>query len=73
MRLALLCALLAVPVAAVASDNPRSKKPFKVAMYCLKSGEQVSGLNKICFYNCAGSEAAITVKSYELCPLSIDH
>ena len=30
-------------------------------MLCLKTGEKTSGLNKICFYNCAGSEAAITV------------
>jgi hypothetical protein len=38
---------------------------------CLKSGEKISGQNKICYYDCAGSEAAITIKSYQLCPLSI--
>jgi hypothetical protein len=73
MRASLLFALMVVPGTAIASDAPRSEKPFKMAMYCLKSGEQVSGMNKICFYNCAGSEAAITIKSFELCPLSIDH
>lgn len=44
----------------------------RVGILCLKSGEQISGQNKICYYNCAGSEAAITIKSYELCPMSIN-
>ncbi len=44
----------------------------RMALYCVLTGEQVSGLNKICFYDCAGSGAAITVKSYQLCPLSIN-
>ncbi len=39
---------------------------------CTKTSERRSGLNKICYYNCAGSEAAITVKSHELCPLTIE-
>lgn len=43
----------------------------KAAMTCFKSGERTSGLNKICYYNCAGSTAAITIKSHQLCPLSI--
>ena len=42
------------------------------AIMCFKTGEQISGLNKICYYDCAGSTAAITIKSYELCPLSIN-
>ena len=41
------------------------------AMTCLKSGEQISGMNKICYYNCPTGSAAITIKSYQLCPLSI--
>jgi hypothetical protein len=47
-------------------------KPVRIAMTCFKDGEQVSGMNKICYYNCAGSQAAITVSSVSLCPLSID-
>ena len=39
---------------------------------CLYTGERVSGLNKICYYDCLGSAAAITIKSTELCPLSIE-
>tara|TARA_B100000780_G_C20755902_1_gene300292 strand:+ start:169 stop:441 length:273 start_codon:yes stop_codon:yes gene_type:complete len=39
---------------------------------CFKTGEQTSGMNKICFYDCLGSAAAITVSSVDLCPLSIN-
>lgn len=70
MRMVLAIAALAVSASTLTAEQP---KPFKVAMFCIKSGEQISGMNKICYYNCAGSEAAITVKSYELCPLNIDH
>jgi hypothetical protein len=41
------------------------------AVTCFKTGERMSGMNKICYYDCLGSEAAITVSSYQLCPLSI--
>jgi hypothetical protein len=41
------------------------------AVTCFKSGEQTSGMNKICYYNCMGSTAAITISSVSLCPLSI--
>ena len=33
--------------------------------------EQISGLYKVCYYNYLGSEVAITVKSHELCPRTI--
>ena len=38
---------------------------------CFFEGEQTSGMNKICFYDCLGSAAAITISSIDLCPLSI--
>jgi hypothetical protein len=53
--------------------NTTIPKQRVAEMLCLKTGEKTSGLNKICFYNCAGSEAAITVSLAELCPLSIKH
>jgi hypothetical protein len=34
--------------------------------------ERVSGMNKICIYNHLGSEVAITIAAYKLCPLSIN-
>ena len=43
-----------------------------LALICFKTGEQISGMNKICYYNCNGSQAAITIGSTSLCPLSID-
>ena len=52
-------------------ETLNSSGPEVAEMTCFLSGEKVSGMNKICFYDCAGSEAAITVKSYELCPLTI--
>lgn len=45
---------------------------IQIAAMCFKTGEQISGMNKICYYNCLGSTAAITIKSVELCPLSIN-
>lgn len=35
------------------------------------TGESVSGLNKICYYDHLGSRVAITIKSTQLCPLTI--
>ena len=42
------------------------------AVMCFLKGEQLSGMNKICYYDCLGSGAAITIKSYQLCPLTIN-
>ena len=39
---------------------------------CFKKGERVSGLNKICTYTCTSGDKSITIKSTQLCPLSID-
>ena len=41
------------------------------AVTCFKKGEYTSGFNKICIYNCLGSDKAITIKNTQLCPLSI--
>lgn len=38
---------------------------------CFSKSEKVDGMNKICFYSCTSGEAAITIKSTQLCPLSI--
>lgn len=49
-----------------------SVKPIRAsAVTCFKTGEQISGMNKICYYDCLGSGYAITIKSHELCPLSV--
>lgn len=62
-----------IPLTATAAEAPRSDlRPFKVALLCFSKGEQVSGMNKICYYDCAGSTVAINVKSFELCPLNLN-
>jgi len=38
---------------------------------CFFKYERTSGLNKICVYSCPDGERAITVKSYDLCPISL--
>ena len=35
------------------------------------TGEQVSGMNKICYYDHLGSTVATTIRNIDLCPLSI--
>lgn len=45
---------------------------LQLAVLCFSTGERISGMNKICYYDCLGSAAAITIKSYALCPLSIN-
>jgi len=55
-----------MPSAFKATPNPA------YAVMCFLSGERVSGLYKICYYNCLGSTVAITVKAHQLCPLTIN-
>lgn len=68
--------LALIAVLAISQGNQHvthmSAKPLRVAVVCFKSGETTSGMNKICYYNCLGSEAAITVGAAELCPLQIN-
>lgn len=59
------------------ADRPRhgdssTTPPVLVAAVCFLTGEQASGMNKICYYNCLGSPAAITVSAVQLCPMSIN-
>jgi hypothetical protein len=38
---------------------------------CFKINERTSGTNKICSYNCMGSEVTRNIKSTQICPMSI--
>ena len=50
----------------------QSQEEFvQVAVTCFFQGEQTSGFNKICYYDCLGSMTAINVSSVSLCPLTI--
>jgi len=42
------------------------------AVSCFLQYSYVSGLNRICIYDCCGSQAAITIGAVELCPLTIN-
>lgn len=55
------------------SQSTYSTAPSAGDVTCFKSGEETSGMNKICYYNCLGSTVAINVSSVALCPLTIDH
>jgi hypothetical protein len=61
-------ALLAGLLAAVLTTNTTANT---AAETCFLKGEKESGQNKICYYDCVSGEAAITIKSTRLCPLSI--
>ncbi len=70
MRLILALAILAISATANAQQlnlSSRSRSPISVSVE-----GNISGMNKICYDDCLGSSAAITVKSYELCPLNIE-
>jgi|TARA_B100001964_G_scaffold90578_1_gene101732 hypothetical protein len=42
------------------------------AVVCFYDSDYISGMNKICYYDCMGSRAAITVRAVDICPLSIN-
>jgi hypothetical protein len=44
----------------------------KIALACEFIGDQISGDERICTYNCLGSNVTQTVKVTEICPPSID-
>jgi hypothetical protein len=78
ISLSAIIATLSAASEATSSDkeNPAylgsARRLMQLALTCIKTGEETSGVNKICYYNCAGSGASITVKASELCPLSIE-
>jgi hypothetical protein len=44
----------------------------RLALACEFIGDQVSGDERICTYNCVGSHVTQSVKVTEICPPSID-
>jgi hypothetical protein len=61
----LLFALLCVIIVALATDDAHAGIAFL-------TGQEVSGLNKICYYTGPEGDFAITIRSTSMCPLSID-
>jgi hypothetical protein len=48
------------------------QRQLQIAMVCVYDSETTSGMNKICYYDCVRSLAAITLGFVEKCPMSID-
>ncbi len=73
MAMATIAALAIAPATlpATIEGPPSERSAPQLAVNCPKAGEQTSGMNKICFYNCVGSMTAITIGATQLCPLSI--
>ena len=46
-------------------------EPATGDVICLFKGEQISGTNKIRYYDCLGSIFAITIDGLQLCSLNI--
>ena len=42
------------------------------ATACFFTADEVSGFNRICYYDCMSGERAITIDSMEFCPLTIE-
>ncbi|CAI2932461.1 conserved protein of unknown function [Aminobacter niigataensis] len=66
-------ALLVALATTAPVPNQSTPASDQVAAVCFKTGEQVSGMNKICYYDCLGSAVAITIGAVQLCPLSINN
>ncbi|HYD26944.1 hypothetical protein [Brevundimonas sp.] len=77
MAAALAAGMLAGPALDQTARSPasgaRAGDPalVRVQMVCSHRGERISGMNKICYYDCGGSEASQTVGSADLCPISM--
>jgi hypothetical protein len=69
MEKLLLLANLILPGAETPHQTPA---PVQTAAVCFFKGEQMSGFNRICYYDCLGSAYAITVKATDLCPLTLE-
>ena len=68
MRTVLAFAILTMCVSAVVAKSSLAAKKFKVTIICTKFGARSSALTTVCYYDCGGSEAAITAHLYDECP-----
>lgn len=69
-----LCALSINAPAPGTTQTPRQPSQSNsgsVPTTCFARGEQTSGMNKICYYDCLGSARAVTQSAISLCPLTI--
>jgi hypothetical protein len=57
------------------SEEPPHSQPhdMHIAAVCFAKRSEESGMNRICYYDCLGSRAAITIPVTQLCPLTINN
>ena len=72
----LMMLLAATPTIALANIGNKIASPkfsgVQVAEFCSLTGSEVSGLNKICYYNCVSGRKAITIAGWSVCPVTND-
>ena len=68
MRTVLAFAILTMCVSAVAAKSSLAAKKNKVTIICRKFADRSSGLTKVCYFDCGGTEAATAVNLYDECP-----
>ncbi|MBO9099650.1 MULTISPECIES: hypothetical protein [unclassified Rhizobium] len=64
--------VLSTAAITIPTNHAPNMSSIQTAAICFKTGEQTSGMKKICYYDCLGSTTAITIGAVELCPLSIN-
>jgi len=50
--------------------RPQQQYPTSNGISCHYTRDVISGMNKICYYNCVGSAHAVTVGAANICPLT---
>lgn len=45
--------------------------PLIAAETCFYKSDREEGLNRICFYDCVSGTYAMTIKSHQICPVTI--
>lgn len=63
-------ALALAGAAMLNASQPTATAPMRQT--CLKTGEYVSGMSRICNYSCTGQLFVQTISAASLCPLSVD-
>lgn len=63
-RLVILAALV------LGASDVSAEQPVELRT-CFFDHEEDGGTNKLCFYDCGGSTAVISIKAYKVCPVTI--
>lgn len=57
--------------ASAPARSPVSFDAPPIRTTCFSKGERVSGMNKLCVYDCLGSAHVVTQSAVSLCPLTV--